>query len=610
MHQTTLRERSSHSRLVGTSIEIVPNNERNISLFPDSHDLMCRALHRAVPRHVALVSESNIGTKYLFEEVARLSSQGHLPQINGLQFVNIDCRHLLPTDWKRIMGSEDDTDNTVLCLNGFGAFLRGKSPADREAIFASLHGPSVPRCVCAFTSSEYDDLLANNGFLRESFARIELPEPYASLALALTTRAAESMSGKYTLRIDNAAVEQAIALTSVYLPSEPLPDKAIRVLQSLCDAADYERACDTPRSEITADDVLAEVARVTGIPQSTLSGTGEDVDYEAELRKSVVGQDHAVREVATELGLLKAGFADPGKPASVMMFIGQTGTGKTELAKAMARLYSPTRRLRIFTLGNFSEPHSVSGIVGVPAGYVGHDQGGRLINELNQDMFGVFLLDEADKAHPDVMQPFLNLFDEGWVCDQRGVKAHAGQAIFVLTTNIGHRQVADMCAGGKSDVEITFAVKEMLSKIRHTKSNRPVFTPEFMARVKRVIVFRSLEEGAMCEIARGMLAKLQADFAARRGKTLVVPAELADAIGGHAHALDRKAQGKEGGRVVRKIIADAVEAAIQRAIARDAGQYRECSSIVITFESPENDDAMEPALPTVRVTFDRKDSQS
>ena len=102
----------------------------------------------------------------------------------------------------------------------------------------------------------------------------------------------------------------------------------------------------------------------------------------------------------------------------------------------------------------------MSGIIGVPAGYVGHDQGGRLINDLNSDPYGVFLLDEADKAHPDVMQPFLNLFDEGWILDQRGTKAYADRAIFILTTNVGQRQIAELCKSGKSILEITATMKE------------------------------------------------------------------------------------------------------------------------------------------------------
>src|SRR4029077_20166302 len=183
-------------------------------------------------------------------------------------------------------------------------------------------------------------------------------------------------------------------------------------------------------------------------------GIAERSDYEQGLREVIFGQDHAVRAVATELGLIKAGMTDPNKPASVMLLLGQTGTGKTEMAKALARFYSTSKRLKTYTLGNCVEPHSVSTIIGVPPGYVGTDQGGRLINELNADPYCVFLLDEADKAHPDVLQPFLNLFDEGWVCDQRGVKGYADKSIFILTTNVGQRMIADMVQQGKDMSEI------------------------------------------------------------------------------------------------------------------------------------------------------------
>jgi ATP-dependent Clp protease ATP-binding subunit ClpA len=301
------------------------------------------------------------------------------------------------------------------------------------------------------------------------------------------------------------------------------------------------------------------------------------------LSEIVVGQEHAVREVATELGLIKAGMVDPGKPASVMMFIGQTGTGKTELAKALARLYSSSRRLKTFTLGNFSEPHSVSGIIGVPPGYVGHEQGGRLVNELNADPYGVFLLDEADKAHPDVMQPFLNLFDEGWISDQRGNKAYANRAIFILTTNVGQRQIAELCRSGKSIEEITSMMKDTLSRIRHTKSNRPVFSAEFLARIKRVIVFRSLDERAMTGIAHRLCADLEAEWRAKRQKDLVLPDPLVEAIAGKAFAQNERAQGREGGRLVRKLIADVVEAPIQAAISADPDGYRGCTQVVVDY---------------------------
>ncbi len=282
-------------------------------------------------------------------------------------------------------------------------------------------------------------------------------------------------------------------------------------------------------------------------------------------------------------GSIKAGMVDNGKPASVMLFIGQTGTGKTEMAKALAKLYSSSKRLKTFTLGNFSEPHSVSGIIGVPPGYVGHELGGRLVNELNADPYGVFLLDEADKAHPDVMQPFLNLFDEGWINDQKGNRAYANRAIFILTTNVGQRQLADMCRSGKSIEEITSTMKETLSRIRHSKSNRPVFTAEFLARVKRVVVFRTLGEDAMIAIARRMVSDMNSEWRAKRQKSLVIPETLIASIGRRAFEIDDKAQGREGGRIVRRLLADTVEAPIQAAISAAAEDYRRYGRIVLHY---------------------------
>ena len=358
-----------------------------------------------------------------------------------------------------------------------------------------------------------------------------------------------------------------------------------------------------PRERVTEADVVRKASQVTGIPEATLAGVGDAVDYHASFSNLIVGQDHVVREVAIELGLIKAGMVDPGKPASVIMFVGQTGTGKTEMAKALARFYSSSKRLKTFTLGNFSEPHSVSGIIGVPPGYVGHEQGGRLINESNSDPYGVFLLDEADKAHPDVMQPFLNLFDEGWVADQKGNKAYANRAIFILTTNVGQRQIADMCKSGKSVEEMTSIMKDSLSRIRHTKSNRPVFTAEFLARVKRIIVFRSLDQQAMQGICRLLIGQLLRDWPVKRQKMLLLPDDLLEVIARRAFEIDDQSQGREGGRIVRKLIADVIEAPIQAAIGAAPDMYRGCAEVVITFNPCGETDAQRLCSENIVVQF-------
>src|ERR1700757_2641379 len=131
--------------------------------------------------------------------------------------------------------------------------------------------------------------------------------------------------------------------------------------------------------------MVRAVSEVSGVPEETLRGIAACSDYEQSLREVIIGQEPAVAAVAAELGLIKAGMTDPDKPASVLLFLGQTGTGKTEMAKALARFYSTSKRLKTYTLGNCVEPHSVATIIGVPPGYVGNDQGGRLVNELNAD---------------------------------------------------------------------------------------------------------------------------------------------------------------------------------------------------------------------------------
>jgi ATP-dependent Clp protease ATP-binding subunit ClpA len=287
-----------------------------------------------------------------------------------------------------------------------------------------------------------------------------------------------------------------------------------------------------------------------------------------------------------------------------MLFLGQTGTGKTELAKMLARFYSTSKRLKTYTLGNCVEPHSVATIIGVPPGYVGHDLGGRLINELNSDPYSVFLLDEADKAHPDVMQPFLNLFDEGWVCDQRGMRGYANKSIFILTSNVGQRMIAEMVRNGKSREEISARMKEALSQIRHSKSDRPVFTPEFLSRIKRIIVFNPLDGGAMLGIGRKLVAEIQSGWIMKRGKRLEVADELVRYLGEEAQRLNEGSEGKEGGRIVRKLISEWIEAKLQSEITQRTAEYRECDVVALELVPPESPSAAGPSsAPNVLVKF-------
>jgi ATP-dependent Clp protease ATP-binding subunit ClpC len=479
-----------------------------------------------------------------------------------------------------------ENEDLILCIEGFASL------ADRDRLIDNRRGNlfAISRLRCRvvglISPREYDELFGNWPDAADLFNVIDVPEPDIPVATAVVMQLAAGLEQEYQVTIEPGAVRQAVTLSNTYILNERLPHKALNILHAECEDLAFERTqLGSERNRITEADVVRRVGSITDIPESTLTGVAENIDYAEGLRQFIAGQEHAVIEVGTELALIRAGLTDPGKPASVMMFIGQTGTGKTELAKAVARFYASSKTVKTYTLGNFIEPHSVSGIIGVPPGYVGHDSGGRLINELNAEPYSVFLLDEADKAHPDVMQPFLNLFDEGWIYDQRGVKACADKSIFILTTNVAQRQIGEMCREGKSIDEITARIKETLSQIRHGKSNRPVFTSEFLARIRRFIVFRSLDEEGMIGVARILDRKMTRDWQARRSRSLHISEELVCSIAKRAHAENEKVNGGEGGRLIRKLFADYVETAIQTAISNRPDEYRHCSTVEVTSDS-------------------------
>ncbi len=500
----------------------------------------------------------------------------------------MDCKNVGPEDSRACLETilevaRETSSKVVLCLDGFDALLRRPQGGSNKPLIRSAAERPGLHVVGILNKWDYDDLISGDAGMLDQFTKIEVEEPSEDLALEITRHHARLLSQEYKVAIDDDVVKRVMTLSSSFILNECHPAKSIRVLETICEDIRFERQqLNIVREAIEVRDLLQVISDRTGIPKETLSGETKSTDYEAALTASVVGQTEAVEVVATELKLIKAGLTEPDRPASVLLFAGMTGVGKTELAKALARLYSATGRLQVYSMGNFTEPHTVSGIIGVPPGYVGHDQGGRLVNELNADPYSVFLLDEAEKAHPNVWKPFLNLFDEGWLVDQRGVKAHADRAIFILTTNAGDQQIAQMSRQGKSDEEIISRVKQSLSRIRHERSSQPVFAPQFLARISRILIFRPLNEAAMIGIAQLQIEKMKMTWKRKREKNLIVPDTLIQRVGQRGHQLNEDVNGQEGGRIIRKLLIDIVETSIQQAATANPMEYKKATNIVIS----------------------------
>lgn len=551
-------------------------------------DSIQKGLFRRKNNHILITGLKGIGKTSLVFELALRSARGDIPFLKKKRFLWIDCSNILLNESKQkfeaIISFVASRTDLILCLDDLGTLLRAESGGNNKIILKNALKEGTIHLIGILSDWDYKDLLATDHELLEYFTLVSMEEPSNVLTLEMVKSRASDLEKEYGLSIQEKAIERCIALSSEYIMNERFPTKALKILRNACEDLYYRKNQKNESvSEITTNDVINVISDITQIPVETLSGIGNKNDYEREFSREIIGQQEAVRAVAKELQKIKAGSGGPGQPASVMLFAGLTGTGKTELAKTIAQLYSASKKLMTYPMGNYTEPHTVSNIIGVPPGYVGHEHGGRLINELNSDPYCVFLLDEAEKAHPDIWKPFLNLFDEGWVEDLRSTKAFGDKAIFILTTNAGAEIIATMCKQGRSMDEITMKVREELLNVKNNRTQQPVFTPEFIARIKKIIIFNPLDQEAMEGICRKMFERMKVRYRKKKEKGIVIPDALIDYIARDSHEKDLASGHKEGGRIVSKLLDEFVVEPIDNAVAQNEEVFRSCSVIELSF---------------------------
>lgn len=538
-----------------------------------SSDDIARRLARSRGRHVLLTGRRGVGKTTLIWRMAQLARKGSYEFLAKSTFVWLDCSNVGPEDSRACLEAlfgitNKSPDQVVLCIDGLASLLRRPNGGTNKPLLKALLSQTNLRFIGVMSEWEFAEQIGSDYGMQDHFARVEVAEPSSLECQRIVEFHAQLLTDVFKLEMDQDVIHRCLTLSSTFLLGGSEPLNSVSLLQQSFEDLRFERQ-ELHRdvgAVVTTDHIIASISERTGIPVSTIAGTGDQIDFQSALGHVVVGQHDAVSDVANELRLIKAGLNEPGKPATVLLFAGMTGVGKTELAKRVAELYSSSKRLNTYSMGNYTEPHSVSSIVGVPPGYVGHEEGGRLINELNSDPYSVFLLDEAEKCHPNIWKPFLNLFDEGWIADQRGVRAFADRAIFILTTNAGDRNIAQMWGTAKTSDEMREAVKQALAKVRHERASQPVFPPQFLARIRRIVLFGPLDESAMKNIAALKLAQMQERWNAKRQIWLEFDDGLVDCIGRHGNRLNQNAKGTEGGRIIARIISDRVEQKIQERI--------------------------------------------
>lgn len=493
--------------------------------------------------------------------------------------------------------------------------LIGAGGAEGAIDASNILKPALARgelqTIGATTLDEYQKYIESDAALERRFATVQVDEPTPEESLAILKGLRPRYEAHHHVKITDEALEQAVKLSDRYISDRFLPDKAIDLmdeaaamvrinaeekktrkpsldeqiaeLQSAKEAAieqqDFDRAADLREQElslrakqeqqadrvserqaeqhyrlkVTGEDVAKVVAEWTGVPLTQLKRSESDrlINLEKVLHKRVIGQNEAVDAVAKAIRRARSGLKNPNRPIGSFMFLGPTGVGKTELAKALAEAMfgSEDNMIRI-DMSEYMEKFSTSRLIGAAPGYVGYDEGGQLTEKVRQHPYSVVLLDEAEKAHPDVFNLLLQVLDDGYLTDSKGRRVDFRNTIIIMTSNLGATQLQDEKEVGFGARDMSQDYNAMAGAIRQQLKLH--FRPEFLNRIDETIIFHSLNKQELHQIVKLMTNELRDRVAEQEISLKVTPAavDLIAAVGYDP---------EYGARPLRRAIQDKIE---------------------------------------------------
>ena len=562
-------------------------------------DMLVGILCRKHKNNPALIGEPGVGKTAIVEGLARRMATGNVPpQLKNKRLLSLNMASLVAGTKYRgefeerlrdIMGEIRRCGDVILFVDEMHTII-GAGAAEGAIDAANIIKPALGRAqlqmIGATTLTEYRKYIEKDPALDRRFRPVLVEEPPKETALAILEGLRDGLERHHQLRISAQAMQEAVRLSVRYLPDQFLPDKAIDLLdegaaharmqrmkmggmgsvrqkleQQLHEAVEQsrfeeaarlrdklrylpqERQGDGKDGEVTAEDVAWAVSARTGIPVGRLAADERDrlLELEQRLSREVIGQPEAVKAVAQAVRRGQSDIRDPKRPVACMLFTGPTGVGKTELCRTLAKeLFGSKEAFIRLDMTEFMEKHAVARLIGAPAGYVGYEEGGKLTEAVRTRPYCLVLLDELEKAHPDVAGILLQIMEEGELTDSSGRKVSFRNSIVVMTSNAGAQQVSEglgFCPVGSAEGQ--------------RKALRAYFTPEFLGRLDKIIAFSHLSKEALYDIAGKYLRQLVQRLD-ENGTML----RFGD---GMEHFLVEKCTGKDGARQLRSIVQTEVE---------------------------------------------------
>ncbi len=379
-----------------------------------------------------------------------------------------------------------------------GAGSAGNSAMDAANLLKPLLASGELKCIGSTTFKEYRGIFEHDHALTRRFQKIDIPEPSVEETIQILKGLKPGLEKHHEVRYTKAALEQAAELSERHINDRFLPDKAIDVLDEV-GAAQRILPKSKRKKMIGVTDVQNIVAKIARIPAKTVNNADKDNlrSLESNLKHVIFGQDEAISALSAAIKMARSGLGHPERPTGSFLFAGPTGVGKTEVTRQLA--HNLGVELIRFDMSEYMESHTVSRLIGAPPGYVGYDQGGLLTEAITKQPHAVLLLDEIEKAHPDVFNLLLQVMDHGTLTDNNGRKADFRHVILVMTSNAGAQEM------GRSSMGFT----EQNHQTDGIEVIKRAFTPEFRNRLDGIIQFKSLSSEAVLRVADKAVLELE-----------------------------------------------------------------------------------------------------
>ena len=492
-------------------------------------DRLIQILSRRSKNNPLLVGESGVGKTAIAEGLAYLICNKKVPSIlNESVIYSLDIAALIAgTKYrgdfekrlKEVLKFLETKENAILFIDEIHTIIGAGSASGGSLDVSNLLKPALGkgslRCIGSTTFQEYRGIFDQNQALSRRFQKIDVVEPSFDECIEIINGIKSIYEEYHNVAYSSEAINASVDLSSKYINERFLPDKAIDVIDETGAMLNIARK-NNKKITVNQSDIEKTIAKITKIPEQniTVSDKKDLKNLEENLKRVIFGQDLAVETLANAIKLSRVGLRDDNKTIGSFLFTGPTGVGKTEISKQLSEILGID--LIRFDMSEYMERHTVSRLIGAPPGYVGFDQGGLLTEAIVKSPHCVLLLDEIEKAHPDIFNILLQVMDAGVLTDNNGRKADFRNVILIMTTNIGAELLAKRNIGFSSSSNESDAMNSL----------NKLFTPEFRNRLDETIQFNYLDKSIILSIVDKFLTKLQAQLDKRNVEIVVSKAVI------------------------------------------------------------------------------------